>query len=244
MTKKDRILITVELTALFLAAAWRLWYSLSTRPTYEPGSIIPQKVIERKGDESFFRILEIPDSIFEFMQGRSYKDGCTIPRSDLRYLIFLHRNIEGQAVVGEMVVNSSIAQDVLDIMRQLFLQSYPIEKARLIDYYDADDERSMLDNNTSGFNWRYIKNTDRLSNHSTGMAIDINPLYNPYHLSRRGRETIQPQSGKPYLDRQADYPYKIERGDLCYELFTSHGFAWGGDWESPKDYQHFEKPQQ
>ena len=111
----------------------------------------------------------------------------------------------------------------------------------VVDYYDADDEKSMTDNNSSAFNWRYIKGSTKLSNHSTGMAVDINPLYNPYYLSKRDRETIQPQSGKPYLDRTSDYPYKMEVGDLCYELFTGHGFIWGGDWESPKDYQHFEK---
>lgn len=240
MKRTERIILGLALTAIIVLAFFRYYYWSRTR-SLSPGTVVPEQTFNWVLIDHFFKCHEIPDTIFSLMQGRSYKDGCTVPRSDLRYLVFLHRDIQGQAIVGEMVVNASIAQDVLDIMRQLFLQSYPIEKARLIDYYDADDERSMLDNNTSGFNWRYIKNTDRLSNHSTGMAIDINPLYNPYHLSRRGRETIQPQSGKPYLDRQADYPYKIERGDLCYELFTSHGFAWGGDWESPKDYQHFEK---
>ena len=61
---------------------------------------------------------------------------------------------------------------------------------------------------------------------------------------RRGTlllRVIEPAAGAPYLDRDADFPYKIERGDLCYNLFISHGFEWGGDWPDRKDYQHFEK---
>ena len=45
-----------------------------------------------------------------------------------------------------------------------------------------------------------------------------------------------------YLDREADFPYKINHEDLCFKLFTEHGFEWGGDWEDRKDYQHFAIP--
>lgn len=240
MKRTERILLVLALAAIAVLSCFRFYYWNRTR-SLSPGTIVPEQTFNWVLIDHFFQNHEIPDTIFSLMQGKSYKDDCTIPRSSLRYLIFLHRNIQGDAIVGEMVVNASIAQDVLDIMQQLFRESYPIEKARLIDYYDADDERSMCDNNTSGFNWRYIKGSTTLSNHSTGMAVDINPLYNPYYLSRQGRETVQPQSGKPYLDRTSDYPYKIQEGDRCYDLFIGHGFTWGGDWQSPKDYQHFEK---
>lgn len=240
MKTRDLVILIIILIVLIVLSLFRVHYWSKTR-NLQPGTIIPEQTFNWVMVDSLFQCHEVPDSIFDFMQGRSYKDNCTIPRSDLRYLIFLHRDIEGNAVVGEMVVNKAIAQDVLEILEELFIEAYPIEKARLIDYYDADDEKSMTDNNTSGFNWRFIKGTTKLSNHSTGMAVDINPLYNPYYLSRRGRELIQPDSGRIYLDRSSDYPYKNEKGDLCYNLFISHGFTWGGDWESPKDYQHYEK---
>ena len=241
MTKKDRIIVAVVVAALLLAAAWRLWYSISIPPSFEPGSIVSEKVISRKGDESFFKILEIPDSIFTLMQGRSYKDDCTLPRSELRYLLLLHRDLDGKAIVGEMVVNRQIAQNVRDIFLELFRQSYPIEKIRLIDRYQADDEASMLDNNTSCFNWRTKTLSDKPSKHASGMAIDINPLYNPYCLINGDRVTVQPTAGRHYLDRSLTFPYKIVQGDICHTLFTSHGFIWGGSWTSPKDYQHFQK---
>ena len=191
-------------------------------------------------DEAFYAI-PIPDEIFAKMQGKSYKDDCTIPRDDLRYIHVLHKNIEGETLEGEMVCSTLIAEDLLEIFRELYEQSYPIEKMRLIDEYDADDERSMTDNNSSCFNYRTISHTNKISKHGLGIAVDINTLYNPYTKVVDGERIIEPAAGAPYLDRDADFPYKIERGDLCYNLFISHGFEWGGDWTDRKDYQHFEK---
>lgn len=208
---------------------------------YSPGCVVPENVIGTVGAGAFFSNQAVPDTIFALMQGRSYKEDCTVPRTDLRYLLILHRNLEGQAVVGELVVNRQIASDVLQIMQQLFRESYPIERVRLIDYYDADDERSMMANNTSCFCWRTVSGSTTVSRHALGMAVDINPLYNPYHRVRNGREVVQPASGRPYLDRKAEFPYKITEGDVCYRLFIAHGFKWGGAWTSLKDYQHFEK---
>jgi hypothetical protein len=191
-------------------------------------------------DESFYAI-PIPDEIFAKMQGKSYKDNCTIPRDDLRYIHVLHKNIEGETLEGEMVCSKLIAEDLLEIFRELYEQSYPIEKMRLIDEYDANDELSMTDNNSSCFNYRTISHTNKISKHGLGVAVDINTLYNPYTKVVDGERIIEPAAGAPFLDRDADFPYKIERGDLCYNLFISHGFEWGGDWPDRKDYQHFEK---
>jgi len=192
--------------------------------------------------DSFFVCIEIPDTIFDFMQGRSYKEGCTIARGDLRYLIILHRNMDGQSVVGELVVNKEISADILEIMRELYELSYPIEQVRLVDYYEGDDDLSMAANNSSAFNWRTLTgSTTRISKHAMGMAIDINPLYNPYYKFRLGEEIIKPQEGEPYVDRMWEFPYMIDRDDVCYDLFMQRGFKWGGNWNSLKDYQHFEK---
>ena len=177
------------------------------------------------------------------MQGRSYPSDCPVRREDLRYLRVLHRDAAGQALVGEMIVGKRIAGDVLEILRALFDAGYPIERMRLVDGYDADDETSMRANNSSCFNFRYISHTTTVSKHGLGEAVDINPLYNPYHkFLPDGTEVIEPATGAPYLDRSGDFPYKIEKGDLCYRMFRRHGFNWGGEWTSRKDYQHFEKP--
>lgn len=188
-----------------------------------------------------FYISEIPDDIFAQMQGKSYKADCTVPREQLRYVHVLHRGFDGSTKEGELVVNVSIAQDVLEIFEKLYRADYPIEKVRLVDAYNADDEASMSDNNSSAFNFRFISHTTKISKHGLGMAVDINTLYNPYIKQVNGQTVIEPANAGAYVDRTQDFPYKIDHQDLCYKLFTEHGFTWGGDWTHSKDYQHFEK---
>lgn len=184
---------------------------------------------------------EITDSIFARIEGKSFKKDCTTPREDLRYLQVLHYNKEGEVLRGELICHKDIADALLSIFRELYQAKYPIERMVLIDEYDADDEASMRANNTSAFNFRPASGMRRLSKHATGMAIDINPLYNPLVKHREGRTRVYPSTATPYIDRTRDFPYKIVKGDLCYRLFKKYGFSWGGDWKSSKDYQHFEK---
>lgn len=195
-----------------------------------------------QGQTDPFSVSEISDELFCRIRGKSFKDDCTLPREDLRYLHVLHRDLGGQTREGEMIVNRHIAADVLEILKTLYENDYPIERIRLIDEYAADDELSMEDNNSSGFNFRFIPYTTKISKHGLGLAVDINPLYNPYTKLVDGVRIIQPLNAAPYLDREAPFAYKIERGDLCCRLFLEHGFIWGGDLQGRTDYQHFEVP--
>lgn len=188
-----------------------------------------------------FYVSEIPDNIFAKMQGKSYKSDCTVPREDLRYVHVLHTDFDGKTKEGELVVNKAIADDVCDIFEKLYEAEYPIDKIRLVDEYDADDEASMGDDNTSAFNFRFISHTTKISKHGLGMAVDINTLYNPYVKTVDGNLSVEPANAADYVDRSADFPHKIDHDDLCYQLFIEHGFTWGGDWTHSKDYQHFEK---
>ena len=187
-----------------------------------------------------FDILEIDDKTFARIDGKSFKKNCTLPVKDLRYLTLLHKNLSGEVLNGEMICNVKIAESLIDIFQKLFAAGYPIEKIHLIDEYDADDELSMRDNNSSCFNFRYVSNTTRISKHGYGLAVDINPRYNPYIKFIDGRKSIEPANGLEFEDRTKKFPYKIEENDLCCKLFAEHGFLWGGNcWEDEKDYQHF-----
>lgn len=199
-------------------------------------------VDKSNNEDSQFYITEITDELFAKMQGKSYKDNCTVPRKDLRYIHVLHKDLDGETKEGEMVVNQFIAEDVLEILKELYKADYPIEKIRLIDEYDASDEMSMRDNNSSSFNFRFISYTTTVSKHGKGLAVDINTLYNPYVKMVNGSLSVEPATAVEYTDRNKDFRCKIDHNDLCYKLFTEHGFEWGGDWESAKDYQHFEVP--
>lgn len=183
---------------------------------------------------------ELTKEIISRINNISYQENEEITLKDLRYLRVLHMGFDGKTHVGELIVNQCIAEDILEIMRELYANGYPIEKMVLIDEYDADDEASMSDNNTSAFNYRVIAGTNRLSKHGQGLAIDINPKYNPCVKTNSGETLVQPENGAAYVDRSQEFSYKIDETDLCYRLFKEHGFAWGGDWNSLKDYQHFE----
>ncbi len=154
------------------------------------------------------------------------------------------RHIDGQGVThtGTIICNHTIASDLRDIFAELYRQRYPIERIRPISEYADDDELSMRANNTSCYCYRRVAGQRKLSKHARGLAIDINPLYNPYVRRRKdGTLHIQPSTARPYADRRAAFPYKITEQDLCYRLFRQHGFTWGGHWRTMKDYQHFEK---
>lgn len=191
-----------------------------------------------------FTVDTISDMIFHRMKGKSFKDNCTVKRSELRYLRLSHYDGNGNEKVGELVCNKLIANDLKEIFQELYRQKYPIERMQLIDDFDADDERSMQANNTCCFNYRTIAASKKLSKHSKGLAVDINPLYNPYvKRQKNGSVIVQPSTARKYADRSKQWKYSIDKKDYCYRLFIKHGFTWGGSWRSSKDYQHFERNQ-
>lgn len=192
--------------------------------------------------EKNFCISEIDEKIFSRIKGKSYKKNCIVPIENLRYLKVLHKNLNGETCEGEIICNVYIADALLEIFKTLYTADYPIEKIRLVDEYDADDELSMRDNNSSCFNFRFISHTKNISKHGLGLAVDINPLYNPYIKTVDGKKILEPATAENYLDREKNFPYKITDEDLCYKIFIEHGFEWGGNWTHCKDYQHFELP--
>ncbi len=192
----------------------------------------------------------ISEKLRRYITGVSYpaaEEGETMTNpeitfEELCYLHILHYDFHGNSTEGELICNVSIAQDLAEIFYELYRNEYQLEKVLLIDEYDGDDDASMEDNNTSCFNYRPMTENSSLSYHAYGLAVDINPLYNPYiSYTVDGTETIAPASAQPYADRSARFPYKIDTDDLCYKLFIQHGFTWGGNWNNVKDYQHFQK---
>lgn len=187
---------------------------------------------------------EIDSVIFRRINGNSYTENENVTLKSLRYLKMLYYGGDGNTYVGEMIVNEKIAETVLEIFQTLYENQYPIERMVLVDEYQAEDELSMSENNTSAFNYRPIAGSSKLSKHSYGMAIDINPKYNPcVKVASDGTVICQPENGIDYIDRNKDFLYKIDENDLTYQLFTQAGFIWGGSWNSLKDYQHFEMPE-
>ena len=208
---------------------------------WEAGAIVSIEAIKAFGENNVFISTDITDNVYKRIYGKSYKENCPIPLKELCYIKLLHYDLNGNIHIGEIICNKTIEADIINIFKELYNVKYPIEKVILIDEYNADDESSMRDNNSSCFNYREITGGGKLSKHALGLAIDINPLYNPYVKEFPNHIHIEPQNALPYVDREKNFPYKIDTTDLCYKLFIQYGFEWGGDWKTRKDYQHFEK---
>lgn len=185
-------------------------------------------------------ILPISDEMKARM-AYSWRDNNPVPLKNLRCIKLNHWGFDGCVHDGELVVHEKVADEVVDIFRELFLVQYPIEKMLLVDVYQANDDLSCEDNNSSAFCSRPITGSStEWSFHSFGLAIDINPLLNPY---QKGSKVV-PVNGQEFLDRTIGCQGVIDKDDPCYKAFISRGWKWGGDWAKERgyvDYQHFYK---
>ncbi|MFM8473823.1 MAG: M15 family metallopeptidase [Candidatus Kapaibacterium sp.] len=164
----------------------------------------------------------------EALDCRSFPHGVCDSQTvvDVRYL-----SMDGMRHRGQIVVHASLADDVRDIFRDLDSAGFPVYSVIPIVRFGWSDDASIARNNTSGFNYRTVAGTNRLSLHAHGRAIDLNPFLNPYLTP--GKRPL-----RPYDPRS---PGTIVRGDAAYTAFVKRGWTWGGDWKNEKDYQHFEK---
>lgn len=215
--------------------------------SYSNGQPVQEKTIEVLAANVFYKegfsYHRITPLIRSRITGKSYQENPDINLNELRYVKIKYVDFESCEHKGELIVNRSIASDIIHIFYQLYAKGYPLAEVALIDNYGASDDRSMEANNTTSFNYRKITSASTLSRHAYGMAIDINPLINPYVKG----SAVLPASGKIYAQRdvrknRGKYAFAmIQEGDFIYNLFQEYGFHWGGDWNSLKDYQHFEK---
>lgn len=139
---------------------------------------------------------------------------------------------------GEIVVLDAVAARVARIFEKLLDLRFPLKQARPINRYEGDDDASMADDNTSSFNDRPVAGGISLSMHAYGLAIDLNPVQNPFLEGAGARRRISPSGGEKYLVRADIRPGMAE---TVIDVFADNGFLiWGGDWHDPVDYQHFQ----
>ncbi len=172
--------------------------------------------------------------------GASWRPECPVDPARLRRVQLSHLGFDGQTHRGELIVHQDLVPEVIAIFEQLYRLGYPIERIQTVDHYAAaDDELSMQDNNTSAFNCRTIPGTGHWAQHAYGRAVDLNPRVNPC-LYAGG--TFEPHNAATYLDRGRTDAGLLHSGDPAVHAFTDRGWRWGGDWTTPIDYQHFERP--
>ena len=166
----------------------------------------------------------------------SWTADCPVSPDEVVLIELSHWGFDGEAHDGAIVVARSEGENVAAIFEKLFDIGYPIESVIPIgDLPEGIEDDDPDYNNTSGLHCRRATGSSRWSEHAKGLAIDINPLLNPFITSR----TLWPANSERYLDRTLGEPGMIIGGDSVVEAFSDHGWLWGGYWESIKDYQHF-----
>ena len=181
-------------------------------------------------------IYEIDESLeAEMIRSGSWKPGVPISFEELRLIQVSYWGFDAKTHIGQLVVNSAWAGDLCTVFRALYEARFPIRSMNLIDAYGASDPLSMAADNTSAYNGRYRGDASVWSMHAYGLAIDINPIENPWVRA----DKVSPAAGRAYVDRSLSAPGVIRTGDVVVRAFGSIGWKWGGYWETSKDYQHF-----
>jgi len=181
------------------------------------------------------RTSAIPAWMRRRMIGVSWRPGCPVGLGQLRLLRLGYWGFDHTVHQGQLIVNQSAARPLTRAFRLLFAARYPIRQMRVVDVFGGSDERSMLADNTSAFNCRRIPGTTTWSEHAYGLAVDINPFQNPEVVGG----AVDPPAAAGWANRSGHSRAMIRHGDAVWRAFVSVGWRWGGDWTSPKDYQHF-----
>lgn len=165
--------------------------------------------------------------------------GTKAPKEILDSIVLLdveYYSIDKKVHKGQILVNKAVVEDVKFFFNSLLEEKFPIKQVIPIVKYDWDDEASMSANNSSAFNYRFIAGTTRLSNHSFGRALDINPYFNP--VIYKDPPSISPKGAKYIPGNPGVFTAESK---IVVEM-KKRGWRWGGDWTSLKDNHHFDKP--
>jgi D-alanyl-D-alanine carboxypeptidase len=167
----------------------------------------------------------------------SWHRGCPVAPSRLRRLRVDYWGFDRRRHSGAIVVNATAVGDLTTVFRRLYAARFPLRRLRPIDAYRASDERSLAADNTAAFNCRPVVGPGprRWSSHAYGLAVDVNPVENPYLESGR----VHPRAGRAYLDRSNVRRGMAVRGGVLVRAFAAVGWSWGGRWTGTPDYQHF-----
>jgi len=177
------------------------------------------------------------------MRGTTWRPGCPVPLTDLRLLRFNYWSFDGEVKRGPMVVHEDVAEDVLWVFRRLFKTRFPIKRVALAREFVLEEFEPRISSRrsvTASFNCRPVVTPlgpgDDFSQHSYGLAIDINPVQNPFVTSDG---FVRNRMARRYVDRGRRLAGMIHHGDVVVRSFAAIGWAWGGHWTGGKDYMHF-----
>ncbi len=182
---------------------------------------------------------------------KRWETSSPIPLYRLKVVTFSYVDFDGKHHGnGQCVVMDAVAPRVIRIFKELYKRNFPIHQAQRIEFFGGDDDASLKANNSSSYNPRtIIGNSSTPSMHAYGLAIDINPVQNPFHsfenadAQKLGIRQTKPVAGSvQYINRRRAQNDKLPGlAEEIFDVFDANGFnTWGGDWNDPIDWQHFQ----
>jgi hypothetical protein len=212
----------------------------------EPGTIAAEVGLATAGGSArarfVGRVAVLPTALEAQMRGTTWKPGCPVPLGDLRLLAVSYWGFDARPHIGPLVVNASAANDIVQVFRRLFEARFAIHDLKLArEFHPAQENHDTPGDPTAAFNCRPVVTPTgakaTFSQHSYGLAIDINPIENPFVVDGYVRNRY----ARPYVDRSQQAVGMIHDDDVVVRSFAAIGWGWGGDWHSGQDYMHFSR---
>ena len=216
---------------LFMSSSITFFFFLTTFIFAQQNQLLTRYSPDKQKSAPVRKI--IIDADYTFDEALSESNIPSSVKNTLALVTVNYYGFDGKLHQGQIIVNKDIVNDIVDIFKVIEEIKFPVEKVVPIVEYNWSDEKSMNDNNTSSFNYRFISGSRILSMHANGLAIDINPKQNPY--VKNG--TSIPAGSEYKLNNMGT----IKPDSKIVKVFKEKGWTWGGDWKSLKDYQHFQK---
>jgi hypothetical protein len=189
------------------------------------------------------RIAPLPGALEAEMRGTTWKPGCPVPLTDLRLLTLSYWGFDARPHIGPLVVNAAAAEDVVWVFHRLFDARFPIHNMKLTrEFRPKQEDHDTPGDPTASFNCRPVvtpagPSATTFSQHSYGLAVDINPIENPFVVDGYVRNRY----ARPYVDRSRQAIGMIHEDDVVVRSFAAIGWGWGGHWHSGQDYMHFSR---
>jgi hypothetical protein len=174
------------------------------------------------------------------LNGRFWHPVCPVALSQLRVLTVDHWGFDRRVHTGGLVVNRNAAAPLARVFRQLYGLRFPIRHLSFAEAYGPGGSQPADGDISGSFECRKAipspcgGGTGNWSNHAYGLAVDLNPIENPYV----GCGATRTRASRPYLDRSRLRPGMVT--PAVVRAFRSIGWGWGGSWPgNTKDYMHF-----